>query len=47
VFAFSLPGIALATWLGGRVHKRLPQALFRRRVFALLAVVGAVLLMGL
>lgn len=43
LFALSLPGLALATWLGHRLHARIPAHRFERYVFLLVLVLGLVL----
>lgn len=43
LFALSLPGLALATWVGHRLHARIPAHRFERYVFVLVLVLGLVL----
>ena len=43
LFALSLPAIGAATWLGHRLHARIPAHRFERYVFVLVLVLGAVL----
>ena len=44
-YLYSLPAIALGVLLGGRLSRRLPQALFAKLVYALLAAMGSFLLL--
>lgn len=40
------PSVAVGALVGSRLHARLPEAMFRRGVYALLALVGVVLMLG-
>ena len=43
LFALSLPAIGLATWVGHRLHARIPAHRFERYVYLLVLVLGLVL----
>lgn len=43
LFALSLPAIALATWCGHRLHRRIPAARFARYVHLLVLALGILL----
>lgn len=43
LFALSLPALALATWLGHRLHARIPAHRFERYVYVLILLLGLVL----
>ena len=42
--SLALPGVLAATWLGGRLNRRVPAARFQRLLYGLLIVMGALLL---
>ncbi len=44
LFAFSLPGLVLGVWAGGRVNKTLTHDVFRRAVHISLVVMGVLLI---
>lgn len=44
LFAASLPAIALASWVGHHLHRRIPAARFARAVYALVLGLGLLLL---
>ena len=41
LYLYSIPAIALAIYIGGKINNRIPTDLFSRVVYALLVVVGA------
>ncbi len=43
LYLYSLPGLLLGVYLGGRVNRILPQGRFNRLVFVVLAAMGALL----
>lgn len=40
LFLWSLPGIGVGIYLGGKVHRMIPQQMFSRVLFSLLVVIG-------
>ena len=45
LFAFSLPALFLGVWLGGKVHRRVPEKRYRQVVYASLVIMGGFLVL--
>jgi uncharacterized membrane protein YfcA len=45
LFVFSLPALFLGVWLGGKVHRRVPEKRYRQAVYASLVIMGGFLVL--